>query len=229
MNADLITRKFREDRKYPIPSLADHVYDHVIRGIIAKEYILGERLPENKIAKEMDVSTVPVRDAMQKLHQDGWIDRIPYKGAIVVNLAKREVFEELFITRHTIEQGAAYQAVRLITQADIAELRKFAEDYSHFNDMDPLEKLGQEIRFHGAVVALCGSPRIASLFEPIMLQIFALNLVIQGYPKKSLVSDLLESHNKIIDVLAEGDGYKAANQIVEHTAVKYRFMAGLLS
>jgi len=62
---------------------ADYVYQILKDRIVSKYYEKGEQLKEFKISKELETSPTPVREALRKLSNEGFLERNPYKGVMV--------------------------------------------------------------------------------------------------------------------------------------------------
>ena len=67
------------DRK----SLRQHAYEEIRRQIVDLRLAPGSRLVERDLAAELDVSRIPLREALQLLQQDGLVVLVPRQGAIV--------------------------------------------------------------------------------------------------------------------------------------------------
>ncbi len=191
----------------PFSSLSDRVYDHVVRNMVNHKYELGGRLTENGVAKELKVSTVPVRDALQRLHQDGWIQRFPFKGAVVSKLFDPAMVEDLYLTRQIIEVGSAYRAAATLTPEHQSELEKAAHELIDNEGLSGRDRMSHEIRFHGLIVEIGASPRLKALYDPILLQYYvAADVVLKG----RLHADESDTYQKLYDAIAAGEGEEAA-------------------
>jgi DNA-binding GntR family transcriptional regulator len=195
------------------------VYNHIVAGIIEKKYAVGHRVTEKTIASQLEVSTVPVRDAFQKLEHDGWIERIPYKGAKIVNLLDKRVLKELYATRHVLEEGAVYRAAKHVDTSDIEQLRTMLDDFGKMNSMGPVDKVLLELRFHCSIVSMGSGSRILSIFEANLLQCQSIVELISGHvTNRPRVKD---DHRLIVDALAEGDAKRALEATHEHIEGSY--------
>lgn len=77
-----------ESMLYP-QTTADLVYQHLRRQIFSKKRLPGERLPEVLIARELNVSRTPVREALRRLTNEGLVDLIPNVGAVSPRLQNK--------------------------------------------------------------------------------------------------------------------------------------------
>jgi DNA-binding GntR family transcriptional regulator len=87
--------------------LASVLRDRIVKGL----YKPGDRIRENDLQQEFQLSNGPVREAIQKLVGDGILERSPWRGARVVELNKAEIVE-LFELRLALLEYAAEQAAR---------------------------------------------------------------------------------------------------------------------
>lgn len=83
-------------------TLSDQVCEYLRKKITNVELKPGARIEPNDIAKELDVSVTPVREALYKLSQQGLIVVKPYVGFFVASLSPRDI-EELFDLRRSLE------------------------------------------------------------------------------------------------------------------------------
>lgn len=87
-------------------ALAENVYQLVLEGIVTGKYAQGMRLRERELSELYNVSRVPVREAIQRLEQDGFVATFPRRGAVVRQLTLADV-NDLFDVRFCLETFAA--------------------------------------------------------------------------------------------------------------------------
>lgn len=92
---------------------AERVYQSLLEGIVAGRYRPGSRLRERELSELYDVSRVPVREAIHRLEQDGFVETFPRRGAVVRRLTLTDV-NELFDVRLCLEPYAARMAARRV-------------------------------------------------------------------------------------------------------------------
>ncbi len=101
--------------------LTARVYEHLRERIVNKTFPAGARLAEETISAELEVSRTPVREALHRLTQEGFVVYAPRRGCRVKPLSCREV-EDIFELRSILEPLALREAWPRITPADIARL-----------------------------------------------------------------------------------------------------------
>lgn len=112
----------------PAPPLRDRVYLEIEALIIEGRIPAGQRLVENTLAEQLQVSRGPVREAIHLLERDGWVTLLPRRGAYVRVPTAKEL-EEFFATRMILESEAARMAAeRVADGAVLPEMLRLGEE-----------------------------------------------------------------------------------------------------
>jgi DNA-binding GntR family transcriptional regulator len=120
--------------------------------IIAGHFEPGQRLIEATLSQELGTSRGPVREALRQLENEGLVMSVPYKGAVVLGVSDEEVQEVLIPIRLVLERYSFAHAVRVMTDADFAELGKqiwVMERAARTGDL--LKVVEADLRFHDIV------------------------------------------------------------------------------
>jgi DNA-binding GntR family transcriptional regulator len=107
--------------------LSDDVYDAVLALLIDGEIEPGARANIEGIARELDVSPTPVREALARLESEGLVVKRALKGYTAAPPLDAADFEELFAVRLLLEPHAAALAAARMDDASRAELRSAAD------------------------------------------------------------------------------------------------------
>ncbi|MFD1522028.1 GntR family transcriptional regulator [Pseudonocardia yunnanensis] len=136
-------------------SLSRQIYATLREGIIRGRYPQGSRLAEQRLAEELQVSRVPLREAVPVLEIEGFVSTLPRRSAIVTTWTIRSV-HDLFDLRLCLEVGAArYAARRIADGASIAPLRAALETArGSLNSGDAYRIADDSTRFHEGIVDL---------------------------------------------------------------------------
>jgi DNA-binding GntR family transcriptional regulator len=110
----------------PAP-LRQAVYDAIVDLIVQGTLQRGQHLVENELAEYLGVSRQPVREALQRLQTDGWIDLRPAQGAFVHTPSEDEV-DELLGVRSALETYSARLAAEKATPEDVNRLWELQQD-----------------------------------------------------------------------------------------------------
>lgn len=129
-------------------TLNDVVYATLRNLILDGSFKPGERLRHDKLAAQLRVSTMPVRQALRRLETEGLVRVQPRRGAMVMPL-KTDDLEEVYFLRVLLECAATRQAVPRLTRNDLGEMHSLVElmeGYIQSDDLSPLLALNR--KFH---------------------------------------------------------------------------------
>jgi DNA-binding GntR family transcriptional regulator len=195
--------------------LADDVYeaiktmlmDHVIRP--------GARISIDGLAREFQVSSTPVREALARLESVGLADKEPLKGYRATPLLTLDEFDDLYRFRQLLEPWAARRAAELID--DDARARLTAElataveptsvDYAGYKSLT-----AHDSRFHLLIASLSGSEQVRLAFERTHchLHIFRLHY------DRDIGPEVLTEHRNLVEAITSGDPDAAEDAMSRH-------------
>lgn len=92
---------------------ADYVYQNLRNEILSGKYQKNEKLKENDLSKHFETSPTPVREAINRLISEGFLESIPYKGVFVKQYSNREVYEAYWVYNEIYIQYIAWAFKRL--------------------------------------------------------------------------------------------------------------------
>jgi DNA-binding GntR family transcriptional regulator len=147
----------------PLRSL---VRDELRRLVITGELAPGTRIVEDRLAERLGVSRNPVREALQALAGEGFVQLSPRRGAVVAQITAEEA-EDLFDVRAALEPLAARLAARHADAAGVDRLRTvlaLARQATDDGDLDLLASYNTD--FHSLVVELSGNDYLGLLVAP---------------------------------------------------------------
>ena len=110
----------------PPKSISDQIYEVLKERILLGKITLGERIIENNIAEDLKTSRTPVREAFQRLVQDGLVERVP-QGGVRVTVITPRMIKEVFGIRAVLEVYAVNLACDNIEVGAIIKLRELAQ------------------------------------------------------------------------------------------------------
>jgi DNA-binding GntR family transcriptional regulator len=183
------------------------------RRITEGQWQQGERLFEDQIATELEVSRNPVREALQALAAEGFVELEPRRGARVATVSTARALE-LFEVRETLEGLVAQLAAERRTEEELASLRDVvrAGRESALGDHARLPALNTE--FHQLVGVAARNGLLAETIE-------RLAHVIQWVYAHSIAQRGEQSwaeHAAIVEAIAERNGTLARALATEHIA-----------
>jgi DNA-binding GntR family transcriptional regulator len=125
------------------------VAEYLREGILAGEFARGQKLKQAEIAKRLDISITPVREAMKLLEAEGYINVSAHRGAVVAPFQIERV-DELFQLRLAMESKLTLAATKLLTARDLDELTAIDATLHRAAGSAKLEstRRGYNYRFH---------------------------------------------------------------------------------
>lgn len=123
------------------------MYKHLLASIRDGNFHPGERIKEATIAKTLNVSRTPVREAIRRLQSEGRVTIEPQRGAVVSELNRQEV-SELYAVRSRLEGIAAGFAARHASDAEIEMMEEILErSKDAFDDKRLLNQINWELHY----------------------------------------------------------------------------------
>jgi len=150
-------------------SSADATRARIRELIISGDFAPGSRLRERELSQALDVSRVPVREALQLLEAEGFIDTSPRRGATVKQITLRDV-NELFDVRLSLEvlaaRLAAQAAARGESSARLQQMMDRAEEATlrHDHAQIPLSNTA----LHAEIVSMGGNALLEYSMKPLL-------------------------------------------------------------
>lgn len=197
----------------PLPSLSQLVYATVREQIILGHYPQGSRLTEQRIGEELDVSRVPLREAVPLLERDGFIQTFPRRGAVVATW-DRKAIDDLFDVRLCIEVGAAGHAARQVGQgASMASLDAALSAAHHVvEERDSYAIAQASAAYHEAVVVTAANEVMLKMMRTISGRVTWLFYLTSGLPAQ----DAYDEHVSLRDAIASGNERVAESVAYAH-------------
>jgi DNA-binding GntR family transcriptional regulator len=143
----------------------ERAYGLIRQALMSGKYKPGERLTLRQLAKHLQMSEMPIREATRRLITEGAIE-VPSTRVVQVPLMTKERLEELRDIRMELESLAVARALVRITDADVANLRRLHADISAARERHDVAADMSNIRaFHYALYALADLPDLTRILD----------------------------------------------------------------
>ncbi|MEU7010079.1 GntR family transcriptional regulator [Streptomyces sp. NPDC046332] len=201
--------------------LRDRVYEALLELITARALRPGQHLVESELAGHLGVSRQPVREALQRLNTEGWVDLRPAQGAFVHEPTDEEA-DQLLSVRTLLEAEAARLAAANSGSAGIAALEELcARGEQAVADDDVDRAVATNAAFHAKVMELAGNLVLSELAGQVDRRVrWYYTPVARQRGKQSW-----NEHRELIDAIAARDEARATTVMrahTEHTRTTYR-------
>jgi DNA-binding GntR family transcriptional regulator len=194
---------------------ADRVYDELQTAVLAGELPPGARLSVPRLAVRFGVSRSPVREAVQRLVQDGLATEAPHRGGVVATVTAAELIP-LYEVREVLEGLAARLAARHASRNDLAQLH--AELLAHERAVergDIRAHIEHDIAFHARLRQAAGNAELSSALHRIQGKVTLAMLTADHtrWPAKAIAE-----HRAILDGIIAADAGMAEKVARAHIA-----------
>lgn len=174
----------------------------------------GAQLSEADLSAQFGVSRGPLREAMQRLVQEGLLRSERNRGLFVIVLAEEDV-RDIYAARLAIESAAATMILRAGDSVALAELRSACAAMTKAAKKKDMVGLSDaDLRFHEVLVTQSGSPRLIRMHETLIVETRMCMTALQD--KYRVPADVVLEHAAIVDAIEAKDEALALRKIDEH-------------
>lgn len=210
-------------------SLKDKAYDELKKLIISGKLEVNERIEEDFLSKSLNVSRTPVREAINRLQQEGWIDIVPRKGMFVKNISLKDI-NDIFQVRSNLEPIILKMAFNKINREDLKNLKDEFLNFSSKNSLTVEEKkkldtLDNEL--HLLILRNCNNNFIIKMMENVYEHNMRIRNISFQPPIRRI--DAIKEHVNIIESILTDNIQNAIEELKNHNLkAKEGFFYGLM-
>lgn len=200
-------------------SKSREVFEQLRDAIWSGDLAPGTPLREAHLAKQLNVSQVPVREALLQLEHLGLVVRVPDRGTTVTKLTRREI-EQMREVRLHLERMAFELAAKRITPEIETELRNHLKRMGAFvAEKDHRGAAEEDFRFHQTVWKASGNEVLESTLERLCIAVYAF-VSLKRHAAGETMRSAVNSHEKLLEALLSGDPRKARKGVDEHLSLE---------
>jgi DNA-binding GntR family transcriptional regulator len=194
-------------------SLADLAYQHLVRAILRTDLRPGTPLSVPELARRMNVSRSPVREAVQRLIYDGLAEHVPHRGAVVVSIDDQS-FRDLLDVRQRLEGLAARLAAERIQPSGLDALAETLAEHERVVGDDLYRNVELDMRFHALIRAAAANADLDTMLARTQTRAhLSLHKMWRGSRDPQA---MLAEHRAVFDALAAGDADAAERAAKRH-------------
>ena len=198
--------------------LKDKVYEGLRQAILSMNVYAerGEsRLDERQLSEEFGVSRTPVREAITRLEQEGFVKVVPRRGAFIVRKTKAEILEMI-----TVWAALESMAARLITErasdSEIASLRRMFATFGDNRVQANIDEYSESnIEFHQAILGMSKCELLNQIAENLLAHMRWIRM--RTISEEDRASRSIIDHMHIIEALEKRDADLAERLVRGHT------------
>jgi DNA-binding GntR family transcriptional regulator len=193
--------------------IADQLREQIVQGTFRP----GQQINESVMAGQLNTSRGPLREALQRLCQEGILVSHRNRGVFVLELETEDI-QEIYAVRESVESAAANTlldgSAEQVTSTCEALRAVVGEMAKHVaaSDWQAIARL--DMQFHTAFVAGTGNSRLIRIYKTLAAEsrMCIVNLEV-SYPR---VDVLVEEHQNLLDLLEAGDRKGLLKAIKRH-------------
>lgn len=196
-------------------STAAIVADQLRSAIMYGSLPPGSQMGEAELANRLGVSRGPLREAMQRLVQEGLLHSEPHRGLFVTSLEAEDV-QDIYLARLAVERAACERIVRTHRVEAVAELTAAqVRIVGAVDGGDPEELAAADQEFHETLVRVSGSPRLQRMARTLLVEKRMCLTALQDKYQADAEA-LVQEHQGIVDALEAGDEQLVVRRLEEH-------------
>ena len=200
------------------PGLIRHeVYDHLKCEILSGKLPSGSRLSEVALAERLGVSRTPVREAVQRLAQDGLVEVAPNRGARVKTVSTADV-EDVYAVREVLDGLAARLAATHRTAAQLESMRTALRTLEQSAANDYAAQIAADLEFHGSIANASGNAALTATLRGLSEGVTRVKLLTKQYNQSTKTQT---AHQNLLDAIENGDA-TAAERLAKAHVLEFR-------
>ncbi len=210
----MVLYKYTEDITSSGMPLSNNLYSILQRDILTGKLQEGEKLTEQRLCEEYEVSRTPVREALRQLEINGLVENIPNRGSFVIGMSHQDI-KDIFELRKVNEAQATRWAIQRITEEEMTALEEtfeFMEFYTMKNDIKKMTNINKG--FHQIIATACHNRMLEHMLSS--YQLYTWYAGAEKPKPDDYLQTLLEEHRRIFQAFSEKDEEAGAQAMLEH-------------
>jgi DNA-binding GntR family transcriptional regulator len=201
-------------KKQTRPTLMIQALTHIRKAILEGKLKPGDRLVENNLAEQMQISRFPIREALRYLEKEGLVENLPFKGTYVAMFTEKDM-EEVFSLRGAIEALALQIMTNRIDDKKLATLTMIIRDMeTSAHDGDNTKVVSHDLRFHRTICEMTDHRKLFSFWETLEHHIYMFLTIekeVYNPPER-----YVKTHYSILEALKKKDSELAIARLRIH-------------
>ena len=197
-------------------SLVDEAADLLREQILAGELAPGARVHLADASERLDISVVPIREALRSLASEGLVVSLPQRGYRVTEL-NRDDFEDMYRLRLVLDPMAVSLAVPNFTDDDRRDIQtSFDALRNAYVNNDRQRHRVEHRRFHFAIYEPSGAAWLLRFINTVWNSSVRYQRLSASGGRRGPIEDRIEEHRRILDACLAGDAPRAADEMRDH-------------
>jgi DNA-binding GntR family transcriptional regulator len=193
-------------------------------AIAVGQFAPGQQFLETSLAKSLGVSRGPLREAMQRLTQEGLLVSQRNRGLFVMELGQSAV-RDIYLARGAVERAAVEHLISVGRNAEAASLVELADQMEgHRGDPTSDEVSLLDMNFHERLVELSGSPHLQRMHRTLLTEVRMCLANMQA--TYTSIDERVTEHRTLAEAIIAGETTRAVDLLRGHMDDGMRRLSG---
>lgn len=199
-------------------TLKAHVYNSLRQAIVTGRYKPGSRLNESQLAREFNISRIPIREALMQLQEHGLVMNHERRGMFVTVLSHDDV-QRINSVRIVLEAEAVRLARANMTRQVAAQLTKLVDRMETLDESSNMEASALDLEFHRTIWQVAANPYLSKTLDSLSTVLFA-HTALENSSKNS-GRWRLSHHRMLLDVVLGKSDTPPEQAVINHLSMHY--------
>ncbi len=199
-------------------TIVNYVYDQLREEIVSGRYPPGTRLNESMIAREMNISRIPVREALVRLREHGLVMKHDRRGMFVTELTQEDI-QRINSVRIILEAEALKLCRANMNKRHAAKLTSLVEKMENWESGSEIDAADIDIEFHRTIWSIAGNPCLYNTLDSLSTSLFA-HAALQ-HVNVETTKWRLNHHRSLLDIAIGKSDRSPEEAVMSHLKVYY--------
>lgn len=196
------------------------VYEAIRDAVVDGQFESGEKLVQEQIAEDLAVSRTPVRDALNRLAQEGLVTSVHGSGYLVNDLTDQDI-TDVFQVRERLEVMALRMSCGKLDRVQVARIRTLIEEMAAADPTDAGAQFELNRRFHQAMIEPCGNRFLLMVLDQLWDHPVSRRITRSYIHDAENVSLMIGEHQQILQASLDADAGRLVELSTTHMTAGY--------
>jgi len=200
-------------------TLKSYVFNTLRDAIVSGRYKPGSRLNESQLAREFNISRIPIREALMQLQEHGLVMNHERRGMFVTELSEEDV-QRINSLRIVLESEALKLCAAHMTKPVAARLTQLVEQMEAWDAGNEIDSAAIDLEFHRTIWGAAGNPYLTKTLDSLSTVLFA-HTALENVNHDDM-RWRLNHHRELLDVALGTSQTAAEDAVIHHLSMNYK-------
>jgi DNA-binding GntR family transcriptional regulator len=200
-------------------TLKSYVFNALRDAIVSGRYKPGQRMNESQLARDFNISRIPIREALMQLQEHGLVMNHQRRGMFVTELSEEDV-QRINSLRIVLEAEALKLCAAHMTKPIAARLTHLVEQMENWDAGRDIDAAAIDLEFHRTIWRAAGNPYLTKTLDSLATVLFA-HTALENV-NHDVMAWRLNHHRALLDVALGVSQTPAEAAVISHLQLHYR-------